>query len=63
MRRIGGGGGSESSLATFPVGVLYVSSSASEPNHCTLTTVTRPSDRMPRTAALAWRSSSFMRCS
>ena len=41
----------------------YVSSSASEPNHCTLTTVTRPSDRMPRTAALAWRSSSFMRCS
>ena len=40
----------------------YVSSSASEPNHCTLTTVTRPSDRMPRTAALAWRSSSFMLC-
>ena len=33
---------------------------ASEPNHCTLTTVTRLSARTPRTAALARRSSSFM---
>ena len=27
-------------MATAPDGVLYVSSTASEPNHCTLTTVT-----------------------
>ena len=32
--------------------------SALAPNHCTLTTVTSASARMPRTAALAWRSSS-----
>jgi hypothetical protein len=31
---------------------LYVSSRAAEPNHCTLTTVTTCSGRMPRTAAV-----------
>jgi len=41
-------------------GSLYVSSSASDPNHCTLTTTTRQSGRMPRTEALGLRSSSLL---
>ena len=36
---------------------MSVSSSASEPNHCTLTTVTRPSGCTPRTAQRGCRSS------
>ena len=44
-------GYSSSKLHGRPSGVLYVSSTASEPNHCTLTTVTTPSGCTPRTGA------------
>ena len=40
--------------------VLYVSSSASEPNHCVLTTVTRASGKIPFTVAFVRRSSSLL---
>ncbi len=39
------------------VASLLFTSSASDPNHCTLTTVTSASGGIPRTAALGWRSS------
>lgn len=48
-----------SSLATFQSGPFK--RFGAEPLH-TLSTVKRPSDRMPRTAALAGSSSSFMLC-
>jgi hypothetical protein len=48
------------SLLTRPAGSLYVSSAALSPYHWTLTTVTRASGRMPRTATLGRRSSNFM---
>ena len=39
--------------------LIMLDSSASEPNHCVATTVTKQSGRIPRTAALGWSSSSF----
>jgi len=53
----------EQLVCDLSAGVLYVSSNASEPNHWTLTTVTSASGRMPRTAALGWRSSSLLMAS
>ena len=44
------------SLATLPVGDLYVSSSASEPNHWAWTTVTSESGTRPRTVSSGSRS-------
>jgi hypothetical protein len=43
--------------ASRHVASLLFTSSASDPNHCTLTTVTSASGGIPRTAALGWRSS------